>query len=277
MLRKALIVTAAVTTLTVLGALVLGPSHLLNLLVTQCERLKEESGRWVDPAVELASAMREAERELPKHVASLKLAIEDADKELATQVRALKELEQATTLIEKDLRVLAPAVLQGTGGSCELHGRTYAPEEAKGIAQRLINKKRQYADLVAARRNTIERLRGQRCRLDGHLAEVQQALADVTTNTKHVKSKIALVKANEKIAALQGVLRNGEIGTQAASALQQLERRLDARLLESEAKTQFRRGLAATDRYVSAVREEEMHNELQRYGVESSGSEEAAK
>jgi len=274
MMKKTVFVGLALLVAGIVGAVVLGPSHVANLARTQQDRLQDQTSQWVDPEVELASAAREAERQLPKQVASLKLAIQEADEELAAQVGALQELEQATALIDKDLRLLAPVLLEGKDEACELHGQKYAPEQAKDLAERLLVKRDQYADLVVARTSMIAKLRKQRCKLDEHLSKAEAALRDFAANARQVRAKVELVKANEKVEGLQNSLGNNEMFTASTSSLQRLERRLDAQLQEAEERATLREGLAG-DSYVETARDREMMEELQAYWTTQGNKEEA--
>ena len=264
MLKKVVSVTAVLAAVLLVGGLILGRSLLRGVLLTGREKIQQQTRDLglVDPGVELEAVAEQVARDLPKTLSELKLAARDLAKEQVVQAEALRETQSGLTLVEADLRSLAPAVVEGQGA--ELRGRRLAPEEAKSLAGRLIHRQRDYQKMIQARTALLGKLTGEQEQLEHEIAAAETAISSFTSRKKHLEAKIALVKAGQRVEALKTASHRHASAAMPGS-LDQLDRQLEGRLLEQQARQQIREEDAAPDRYIATVRDESLLAELEDY------------
>jgi hypothetical protein len=258
MIRKIVYAIAAVAALGAVAAVVLGPWHFRNLVGTGRARLQEQAREFTDPAVELQTLVRNAEKQLPKEIVALRMALDDLGKELTTQATAISETTEGLRLIEADLERLAAAV--HSGSACKLRGRHLDPTETAQEAARLMLKRSEYQGLIRRRTALVANLREQRGKFEEELAAAEAILLDFANGVKRVEGKLALVKAMERIQTFKGITNSHR--TSAPSTLNQLDRDLDRRLAETEERSKLRDGVSAPDTYAEAARQSRLLAEL---------------
>jgi chromosome segregation ATPase len=243
-----------------LAGAVFGTDHLRDLLSSGRQALKDETSRFVDDGVVLQREVATAQRELPKVVASLRMALKDSERELTQQGAAVLELRQGIELIDRDLRVLASAVRDGRG--VVLRGHDLAADPAQRMAARLLRTRESYNARIAAREQLMARLKANRERIAARLDEAELELRTFNESARDVQAQLALVKAGERVAELQRHI--GPASSFDPSGLDRLSRRLDQRLIEQEEREKLRRGRVTEDPVIRRVRDQGVTAELNR-------------
>ena len=141
MMRRIVMVVVSLLVVGLAAAVVLGPTALRNLVFTGRKRIDKAVNEYVDPEVVFQNALRQAEEELPRRIASLRMAQGETEKQLEIQARLAQEDRQALALVKGDLKVLAPVVV-ARAAQFELRARKFASAaEVQAEVQRLLRKR----------------------------------------------------------------------------------------------------------------------------------------
>lgn len=257
MIKRIVYAAAGIAALGALATIVLGTSTFINLLGTGRQKIQETAREYIDPQVELEAAVRQAEGKLPKAIVGLRMALSDTEKELASQAKAIGEATEGLRLIEADLKTLAAAIHGNSG--CELRGKHLSPEQAAREAARLMQKRKDYQNMVERRTTLVAKIREQKKKMEQELAAAETLAAEFASKARQVEGKIALTKAVERLDSLTKTTRGLAVGVPAN--LEQLDRDLDRRLAETEERTKLREGLS-TDEYAEAAGQARLLDEL---------------
>lgn len=246
--------------LTALGALTVGPGLLVKLWRSGRAKVQARARALVDPQVELDEAVRTMERQLPKEIASLKIALRGCGKEATDQACEIRELAAGSRLIEADLKHLAASIHKGEGA--DLRGRRLDPQQCRQEAGRLLAKRKHYDSMVDRRKTLLAKLRQQEKDITRALAKTEAAMQEYGTKRRQLAAKIALLKAGERIQDLKKITETHS-SADASSSLARLDRALDHRLQEQAERAKLQQGLVE-DGYIQSVRDTDVLEELRR-------------
>jgi chromosome segregation ATPase len=242
------------------AGVLIGPTMLKNLILSGRRSVEKEAASFVDDEVVLQREIERAGRVLPGTIASLRTSMKDTDDEMADQSEAVSELETGLRLIDGDLRLLADAVRAGQGAV--VRGHDLSPDEAKRMAAKLLRTRESYLRRVAARKELIARLKTNREEITAELQAAQAASRSYKNKVKDIESRIALVKAGERLSRLREHTRSA--ASLDPGGLDRLSRRLDERLVELAESDKLRTGRLARDPILQRVRDKDVAEELSR-------------
>ena len=228
---------------------------IFNLIKPQ--KIQETAREYTDPQVELDAAVQQAEKQLPKAIVGLRMAVADTEKELAIQAKAIGQATEGLKLIEADLKMLAAAV-HGSRG-CELRGKDLTQAQATREAARLMEKRNEYRDTLERRTALVAKVREQKTKMEQELVAAETLAANFSSKARQVEGKIALAKAIQRLDSLTKTTRG--LATSGPANLEQLDRDLDRRLAETEERTKLREGVSS-DEYADVASQASLVEEL---------------
>ncbi len=277
MVKKLCIVVVSLVALGLAGTLVLGPTCFRNLVASGRWRIKEAANAHVPPEVAFESALRQTEETLPRQIANLRMAIKETEKQLEIQTRLQQEETSALAAVTDDLRMLSTAVIAGEV-TCNLRGTALSKEAAASEAERLLEKRNQFTAQLETRETIVRGLVETRSKLEGTLKTAEEALVAYKADASRVQARIELVRAQERIEAIQSNLP-GDALTGAASLanrqLDELDKRLETRLIEHEERQKLRQG-PTSDPHIQTVRKANVAEELRKLFGENADDGEVA-
>lgn len=270
MVKRTVVAAATILVAMLVGTAIVGPVTVWNLVTTGRRHVDQAVSEYVAPEVALQSALRRAEKELPQRIAELRSTQSSTARQLAVQTRLVGEDRQALALVEDDLRVLAQAVLDERTELEVRGGKFGTAQEIRSEAGRLMRKRDQLAEQLEVRESVVQGLVKTRAQLAQQLQTARDAVAGYQADVSRVEGRIELLKAGQRLESLRTALHaDGLVSEAVSSELSQLDRRLQAKLLEQEERECLRGGLSK-DSHREAVRAGQLVEECRKF-VQSAG------
>ncbi len=239
----------------------LGSSLAKGVFHSGRQYVQQKARAFVSPVVAFQDAVRQAESQLPQVVTDLKFAIQATDEQLKALTRMQEVRQEGLRLIDRDLETLAGSVRDSQ--PLELRGTRLSVEQARQEAARLMAKKKQYEQQLKDQSSLQAKVRQQKQRLEHQLLQAEIAMNEFANKARHVRSKIALNDAAERVEQI-ALKANGNPLAGLPSTLDELDQELDRRLQERTERTRMREDLDGPDEYIAKVREAQLLGELAR-------------